>query len=84
MINVKLPLGTHIWQCLRHMVLVHIIKLLCFINFLPIGRKAFIQLGYREHKPHVVYKEGSLNLFYFFAISVCYTIFPPVAMLVYS
>lgn len=84
MINVKLPVGTQIWQCLRTMVLVHIIKLLCIINLLQIGRKALIQLGCREYKPHVIYKEGSLNQFYFLDVSVCYTIFPPVAMLVYS
>lgn len=64
LINVKLPLGTQIWQCLRNMLLVHIIKLLCIINLLLIGRKAFIQLGYREYKPHVIYKEGSLNLLF--------------------
>lgn len=67
MINVKLPLGTQIWQCLRNMLLVHIIKLICVI-----GRKAFIQLGYREYKPHVIYKEGSLNLLFLLYFCLLY------------
>lgn len=73
MVNVKLPLGTQIWQCLKNKVLVHI-KLLCIISLLLIQRKNFLQLSYRENKPYIIYQESSLKLFYFFTIYI-YNIF---------
>lgn len=34
-----------------------------------------MQLSYREYKPYMIFKEASLNLFYFFTISVYYIFF---------